>query len=301
MNQGGSDNCGTCEFNRVTLGPGPTSKDDDRIFYCRVRQTVVDNPFWTYCHNHQRRNPLLTRRTRGPMWAAITGELGQHSLSEQVLAIPELVLPRDLAGLTRAPYFGDVRPLYSDHGRCEVYGEEAEHTIALRLADDQRVCFCSVAHYLLWWLERAPNANRYRQRRLVSSEVLYEDLLLIGKELARMDQASAQVIAERRLRDVLGGLEGIIIQTGHGYLDLAGIDDQLDKVREEDDLSPHLLLCLQTVAEVGEALQFPLPDPRAIHSAIRRLNRAVQDFLAGKPYRGRPRRGRRRRAAFWRS
>ena len=297
MSQGASDNCGTCEFSRITLGPGPTSKDDDRIFTCRVRHFVIENPFWTYCHNHQRRNPLMTTRPRGPVWAGIAGELRGHPLSEQVLAIPELVLPRDLSA-TRVPYFGDIRPLYSDHGRCEVYGEEAEHTIALRMADDQRVCFCSPAHYLLWWLERAPNAASYRQRRPVTSEVLYEDLLLIGKELARLELDGAQATDEQRIRDILGGLEGVVIQTGHGYVDLAGINEQLARVQEDDELSPHLLVCLQLMAEIGEAFQADSPDLKAIHLALRRTSQAVQDFLSGRPFRGGSAR-RRRRASFW--
>lgn len=48
MPNGGTDNCGECDFG-IPL--------EDRKAHCRIRDIVIETPYWTYCANSQVTNP----------------------------------------------------------------------------------------------------------------------------------------------------------------------------------------------------------------------------------------------------
>ena len=142
---GGSDCCGTCEFN--AMNDRESGRPEERSFRCEIRQIDIDSPFWTLCHNHPRRNPLLSRSARGPLWAALSGAFRPLPLREGVYLPPEARPPQEMGRYVYLPYYGVVRPLESDWGACAVCGEEVTRTISLRPERGQpRLCFCSVAH-----------------------------------------------------------------------------------------------------------------------------------------------------------
>lgn len=55
MPNGGSDCCGTCQFNSKK-NPSKGYQDDRKEAYCIIRDLEVPDPFWTYCANHQHHN-----------------------------------------------------------------------------------------------------------------------------------------------------------------------------------------------------------------------------------------------------
>ena len=57
MPNGGSDNCGTCWFNRKNQGdPNWMSHTDNpEPSYCEIREEPIKDPFYTYCANHRYR------------------------------------------------------------------------------------------------------------------------------------------------------------------------------------------------------------------------------------------------------
>ena len=299
-----SDCCGTCEFNTISQSEGRTPPgDQDRAFFCQIRQVPIDNPFWTFCHNHQRRNPLLSRTPRGPIWATVSNVLRQMPLAEDLYIPPEAAPPADVdsSRYARVPYFGGTRPLDSDQGRCEVCGEEVSRTIALRFpATQERLCFCSVAHYLQWWLQTAPEAQPYRNRRPISSDVLYGDLLLLVEELVRVETQLLTALDKSRLLDVLRGLEGALVQANNGYLDLARAGRYLREREAGGKPSSHLLRAWLKMAQISEAMHEEAPNRQLVRSAVRDMREALDRFLASVP--GQEERPRRSRKwwEFWR-
>lgn len=59
MPNGGIDNCGECDF---ASGLG---SDGAR---CEIRNTLIEHPFWTYCANHPKNNPLKVQIAVGPIY-----------------------------------------------------------------------------------------------------------------------------------------------------------------------------------------------------------------------------------------
>lgn len=284
MSSESSDCCGTCEFNTIQRAAGQRpSAYEDYPFFCEIRRLVIENPFWTYCYNHQRRNPLLVRRIRGPLWAAVSPALRQISWDAGAYIPPQVRPPRDALKHARVPYYDGVRPLDSDAGRCEVCGEEAEHTIALRVSGADRRCFCSVAHYLQWWLKTAPGAEPYRNLRPVPWDTLENDLVVLSEALADLDAQPITTLDEKRVLDVLGGLEGALIQAGHGYIDLVQAEIYLRRPEARGELSPHLLRILLAMAEVGQLMREEPRNRQAIRNAVHRIRESLDSFLAGQP------------------
>ncbi len=57
MPNGGSDNCGTCWFNRKNHGArdGMRHTDNREPPHCEIRNEPIEKPFYTYCANHPHR------------------------------------------------------------------------------------------------------------------------------------------------------------------------------------------------------------------------------------------------------
>ncbi len=261
---------------------GQAGTESQEAFRCQIRQVAIASPFWTYCHNHQRRNPLLIREPRGPLWGAVSRPALELPLSPRIAAIPELIPPQDAAGVCRLPYCGDQRPLDSDAGTCAVCQTTIDHAIAMS-HEDSRVCFCSAAHYLEWWLDHAPEAAAYRERLPVSDDALQDNLIVLVDELAEMDTQPPSRLEIGRMLDLLRGLEGIIAQIMGGYPDLARVQEAIQAPPREADGSPHLLLILSRMAQVGELCQAELPDLRALHRRLHQIRSVLESYLAGAP------------------
>lgn len=59
MPNGGVDNCGECDF---------ASGLDSDSARCEIRNTSIEHPFWTYCANHPKNNPLKVQVAVGPIY-----------------------------------------------------------------------------------------------------------------------------------------------------------------------------------------------------------------------------------------
>lgn len=73
MPNGGSDNCGTCWFNRRNhgqAGHGAVSVDNPESAYCEIREEPIEDPAYTYCANHPYRRSVRDPIPIGPIFAA---------------------------------------------------------------------------------------------------------------------------------------------------------------------------------------------------------------------------------------
>lgn len=69
MPNGGSDCCGTCWFNKKNKGDvGYEHAKNPGNDYCIIRNTKIEDPFWTYCTNHPHHNPNKIREPIGPIY-----------------------------------------------------------------------------------------------------------------------------------------------------------------------------------------------------------------------------------------
>jgi hypothetical protein len=161
MPNGGSDCCGTCPFNGVNKGVWghPSDLTSGPEFRCEIRGFQIADPFWTYCNNHPRRNPLWRRTPRGPVWAAVFYDRDSKPLREGVVVPPHLLPPVGDAMYVRVPYLRGARPETARGGACELCGESPEESIRLDEPGRPPRSFCSVAHYLERWLQEAEEAK----------------------------------------------------------------------------------------------------------------------------------------------
>ncbi len=64
MPNGGTDNCGTCSFNRRNEGRlGHSQGNPDLPHHCLIRDQAIRNPGYTYCLNH----PYRTKHEPDPI------------------------------------------------------------------------------------------------------------------------------------------------------------------------------------------------------------------------------------------
>lgn len=59
MPNGGIDNCGECDF---------VSGLDSGVARCEIRDTEIENPYWTYGANHPKNNPTKVQIAIGPIY-----------------------------------------------------------------------------------------------------------------------------------------------------------------------------------------------------------------------------------------
>jgi len=68
MPNGGSDCCGTCKYNAKNKGePGYKHRKDLEPAICNIRNLSIETPFYTYCANHNYRNPEGIKIPIGPV------------------------------------------------------------------------------------------------------------------------------------------------------------------------------------------------------------------------------------------
>ena len=100
MPNGGSDNCGTCWFNRANEGrtaqevPRPRQEAGEQA-WCTIRGIEVSGPYWAYCANHQYHNPDRVEFPVGPVYTCFI------RYSPRVIQIPSDDTPEIRAGLLR--------------------------------------------------------------------------------------------------------------------------------------------------------------------------------------------------------
>jgi hypothetical protein len=69
MPNGGSDCCGTCNFNRKNRGvAGYGGRDNPEPPHCEIRGFPIRTPFYTYCANHPHHNPDRIQVPIGPVY-----------------------------------------------------------------------------------------------------------------------------------------------------------------------------------------------------------------------------------------
>ena len=78
---GGSDNCGTCGFNRKNMHEAGLIEGNRHMppgSHCDIRDEPIDDPGYTYCANHPRRRSLRDPIPVGPILAAEAVGLGEY-------------------------------------------------------------------------------------------------------------------------------------------------------------------------------------------------------------------------------
>lgn len=73
MPNGGTDCCGTCWFNAKNKGKAgyePANHKSSELAFCLIRNLDIEDPFYTYCHNHPYRRPEQDRIPIGPVLTA---------------------------------------------------------------------------------------------------------------------------------------------------------------------------------------------------------------------------------------
>ena len=121
MPNGGPDNCNNCKFISKHAG--------EQI--CMLRDVVIPNTHWTYCHDFvsSHSDVLVGFRTpTGPIYASGGFEAGAY---------------------VRIPWFQNCEPRINRSVRCEVCGKRVGNGIELETAT-ATWGFCSRQHYLDW-------------------------------------------------------------------------------------------------------------------------------------------------------
>lgn len=87
MPNGGSDNCGTCWFNRKNIGSDERGRRPHTSAspYCVIRDVSIDDPFYTYCANHPHRRSARDPIPIGPI---LVGQVASGFRYERVMWKP---------------------------------------------------------------------------------------------------------------------------------------------------------------------------------------------------------------------
>jgi hypothetical protein len=82
MPNGGSDCCGTCCFNKRNKGEvGYAHQDSKEHHFCLIRETHIEDGFWTYCTNHPH---VLTERSEIPVGPILVNKAGRPDVERQI-------------------------------------------------------------------------------------------------------------------------------------------------------------------------------------------------------------------------
>ncbi|MHA1364428.1 MAG: hypothetical protein ACTSP1_18205 [Candidatus Freyarchaeota archaeon] len=274
MPNGGSDCCATCPFNSVNSGRSWEP-------FCEVRGFPIEDPYWTYCGNHPRRNPLLVRSPRGPVWAAVFEAYDSKPFSEGVRIPPMLLPPAGDAVYVRIPYYRNTRPVEDGAGVCIVCGERCESAILLEPEDEERKFFCSVAHYFEWWL-KSPEAAPYHDQAALDADSVKDRLGEIGRNLLGAGEVLRATGNTGQVFEQLVLLDDLRVQLGHGGIDLTHAAVYLYNPEMRGNRSPHLLRLQLTLSRAGQLLGQDPPRVEAILeclSEIREIIHALRESL----------------------
>ncbi len=185
MPNGGTDCCGTCPFNGVNKGEIKYPSIDEKDFFCEIRGFKIQSPFWTYCNNHPKRNPLRIKEPRGPIWAAILSTYNTTPLRNDLNIPFELLPPEGDSMYIRIPYFDKIRPYEGSSRTCEICGKKSANTISIKINDkSERIYhFCSSSHYFEWWLNNDPLAISLKKERILNERDIILKLRNVDKLL----------------------------------------------------------------------------------------------------------------------
>ncbi len=188
-----SDSCDTCCFN--TISPEETTekpqKPKDSV--CEIRDIAIKSPFWTSCNNHPAKNPLLSKTPRGPLWAAVFFGLDSKPMTQRLIVPLEFKTPEGDGMSVRIPYYGDIRPIEEGSGMCDICGEWSLKIISLKLEKEKKY-FCSVAHYLEWWLSASPDVLTSRTKIPLDDSSLRQ---MFGNILCQFPEATEDLQQEK--------------------------------------------------------------------------------------------------------
>ncbi len=280
MPNGGSDCCATCLFNGLNKGKSQyPPKNAEKNFFCEIRQFKIDIPYWTYCNNHPRRNPLLATIPRGPIWAAVNYELNCKPLREGVQLPSQLVPPQGDAMSVRIPYYGTIRPIQALVETCHICGEQSQKSISLTLEETDKKFFCSVAHYLEWWLKLSPEAGFYQAQAPFNAEIIKSKLEKIRTNLSNTEVALS-VGNTQQLKEVLIELDQLLVEIHYSQRDLLFSEIYLKHPEHRGQLSPHLLRIKATLSHLGNLLQQEQLNIEAILGCLSDIQDNIQRFIA---------------------
>ena len=87
MPNGGSDNCGTCWFNRKNIAANRRERCSysSTSPYCEIRDVSIKDPFYTYCANHPHRRSVRDPVPIGPI---LVGQVKSGFAYERVIWKP---------------------------------------------------------------------------------------------------------------------------------------------------------------------------------------------------------------------
>jgi len=275
MPNGGSDCCGTCPFNKV-------SPSGEQYHFCEIRDFKIEIPYWTYCNNHPRRNPLLLRTPRGPIWAPAYVDLDSKPFSEDLKIPPEILPPAGDAMYVRIPYYQNTRPDTDEAGVCVICGEQCERTISLEPLGEDKKFFCSTAHYFEWWLA-SPEAIPYRNKSSLGAGSINEKLGEISKKLSDAGIALRTTGDREQVMGRLAELDNLLLELGYGSVDLMHAMIYLENPELSGELSPHLLRLQVYLSRAGGLLQQEPLDAEAILASLSDIQNTIQRFLSGNP------------------
>jgi hypothetical protein len=94
---------------------------------CTLRDIIIADKMWTYCHNFTHGAKEDTE-IRGPIFAN-----GKYE------------------GYVRIPWLGKKRPKMGRPVKCFECGDYVEDGIEIELIQDEKIGFCCNKNYLQWW------------------------------------------------------------------------------------------------------------------------------------------------------
>jgi hypothetical protein len=283
MPNGGSDCCGTCPFNRVNKGKFQYPPPDAGDFFCEIRKFKIEDPFWTYCNNHPRRNPLLVQTLRGPVWAPVPYRLDSKPL-RGVQIPPELFPPQGDAMYVRIPYYQNARPDADGAEVCVVCGERHEATISVALSEEDKKFFCSVAHYFEWWLASAPEATPYRDKPRRDQDTIKAELEATMANLSDAGHALRTTGNRMQITGLLANLEDLFVELGcGGRVDVVHAALNLEDSKARGKLLLHRARLQLDLSSAGDLLWQEQLDVEAILACLSDIQDTVRRFLTGEP------------------
>ncbi|MBS7648192.1 MAG: hypothetical protein QW261_09015 [Candidatus Jordarchaeaceae archaeon] len=261
MPNGGSDCCGTCTFNRA-------NKDKSQEPFCEVRNFKIEDPYWTYCNNHPRRNPLLVRTPRGPVWTAIFAELDSKPFSKELQIPPKLLPPKGDAMYVRAPFCGGIRPYQDGAGVCTICGEECMYTVSVEPLNQDKKFFCSTAHYFEWWFNSCSEATMYREETPINKDSFKKRLEEISKSLSDAEAELRTKGDKQRIVELLLKVDDLLFDLGYGGVDLIHAAIYTENPELNEGFSPFMLRLQIDLSRAGNLLQQDILDTESVLTCL---------------------------------
>lgn len=284
MPNGGSDCCGTCAFNGVNLGKVQYPPEGSSSFFCEIRKFLIEDPFWTFCNNHPRRNPLWSRIPIGPIWAAVYVSYNTKPMSKDIKIPPELIPPVGDGSYSRIPYYQFKRPVQEGRGICQVCAEQCTYSISLSM-DEGRILFCSAAHYFEWWLKSDFMALAFTRKTPLDYDAIRDRFRVIVEKIPECFEIQEEVEKESALK-ILQEVFELLISSHFGQIDLMHAalfleHPELKHSQFQEKRSPHLLRVYTELAEAAYLIRRNEPSEKGeFASHIVRMREAIEGFLS---------------------